>query len=150
MRSIFVMSHQRRKIFNIKFFPNYGSLISCNSGSTQQIQSMCIAWHFILYWWLIINLQVTLTFTCGMQFTTGQPLHSHYARLSQSHNVMNILQNAITLLYSLEYSKVSNFLQCKLSSCSKWVRDCYNLMKRSAFSYVCVHVCVCMYLCVSM
>ena len=117
------------------------SLIRCNSGSAQL--------------WLIITLQVTLTFTYGMQFTTGQPLYSHYVRLSQSHKVMNILQNAITLLYNLEYS---DFLQCKLSSCSKWVKGCYNLMKRSTFRYVCacmcvyvsMRVCVCMCLCMSM
>ena len=84
-----------------------------------------------------------------MQFTIEQPLHSHYARLSQTHKIKNILQNAITLLNSLEYSKVSDFLQCKLSSCSKWVKDCYNLMTRSAFRYVCVHVYVCICLCLS-
>ena len=29
MRSIFIVSHQQRKLFNAEFFPNYGSSFYC-------------------------------------------------------------------------------------------------------------------------
>ena len=40
---------------------------------------------------VLITLQVILTFTCGMELTIQQPLHNHHARLLQPCKVANTL-----------------------------------------------------------